>query len=428
MEKSRIGPFALEQKLDPGQTGSVNFAIHVDRRQPVALKVFPAAVIVADEYLREQYEQEFRKLQRLRHPNIVRCYEGGFDDEQGYIAWEFVRGESLLEILRRRERLSWETVVEYALQIAEALSYAHQEDVLHGNLYLDKVLITDEQVLKLLDFRVTHHATPDAVPMKMPSVKDIIYTAPERLEKGLTPTVKSDLYSLGCLMYHLLTGRPPHFSRRREKLLRKIRQRDPQRVCSLVMDCPIWLDALVHQLLQRAPEQRPYSAESVTMGLNVTKDNMVQGKTVAEHAAGGISPIRVGEDRKEARRLLGRPVDPELERPPLFERPWFASTCLAVLLAAVVGVVIWLAWPPSEEKLFRKAQALMSSSELSQWRQAQRRYLEPLLERFPDGKYAEAAREFVERIEQAKAERRASLKKKALEKLGSLETPTGKDE
>ncbi len=128
MAKSRIGPFALEAPMTaPKSSGQMFRAIHLEQRKLAALRVFPIPLGMTPES-RTAFASQLEQLKQLRHPNIVRCYGGGFDSRNAYLAYELVDGESLVALLARRDRLPWETVLEYSQQLAEGLQYAHQWD------------------------------------------------------------------------------------------------------------------------------------------------------------------------------------------------------------------------------------------------------------------------------------------------------------
>ncbi len=118
----------MEQRLG-GPQSSVYRAIHVQRRLPAAVKVFPIPFSVGED-ARKMFLRECEELKRLKHPCIARCFGGGFAERVAYLAFEFIDGESLESLLQRRERLPWEHVVEISQQICSALEYAHAKKLL----------------------------------------------------------------------------------------------------------------------------------------------------------------------------------------------------------------------------------------------------------------------------------------------------------
>src|SRR5688572_8927151 len=128
MDQSRVGPFLLSQRLGDDPAGTVYHAIHAEQRKAVALKLFSVPFATGAD-LSTDYAREWETVKKLRHPNIVRCYGGGFEEMQAYLAYELMPGETLAALLARRGKFSWEQAVEYALQIAAGLEFAHGQGV-----------------------------------------------------------------------------------------------------------------------------------------------------------------------------------------------------------------------------------------------------------------------------------------------------------
>ncbi len=126
MPRSRIGPLALESPLG-GAKSSVFRAVHVQQRSQLAVRVFSTPMGMTRKP--SKVSLSYGELKRLKHPGIARCFGGGFDAMDAYLVYELVEGESLQAILDRKQRLPWEVVIEYGLQLAQALQYAHEQ---HG--------------------------------------------------------------------------------------------------------------------------------------------------------------------------------------------------------------------------------------------------------------------------------------------------------
>lgn len=409
MQKSRFGPFALEERLGGGRTGSVFRALHVQQRRHVALKVFPAPLVANSPAATAALVREVETLKSLQHPNVARCFGGLLEEGQGCIASELVEGETLTTMMARRERFSWETVVDYAIQISSALECAHAAGVIHQDLTPSKIMLTADEQLKVIDFRCDRARNPTCATSQRRTVERVKYQSPEQLRGETDVTHKTDLYSLGCIMFEMLVGRPPFTGRSIAELL-QAREAKAERVDALVMDCPVWLDSLIGQLLDPDPLRRPYSAQAVTLALQETHQKMASQTSVLEHAAGGFSTLPRTADQNIARELMQKARREVLQRkkegeeqPAVWERPWFLATCLVLLIGGIGG---YLLWPENEDSLFRQATALMATQDELQWERARQRYLEPLLEKFPQGAHTHEARDFIDQIDMARAEKR----------------------
>jgi len=409
MSNSRLGQFALEERLRGDGKGDVYRAIHLKHRKQVALKVFPAPLADRSQASQQALAKEVETLKKLQHPHVVQCFGGGFSNMQGYLAYELISGETLRSILNRRGRLGWEQAMDYGRQICTGLEHAHTQQLVHQDLTPSKVLVDDTLGdVKIAGYRVER--SRNTFCDSSPSPPAMWYWSPEQLNGGPI-TIKSDLYSLGCMLFEMLTGDVPHRGDTVEQL-QQARQASPApRPSSVVLECPAWLDGIIQQLLAPDPQNRPYAPGAVLLAFQHAGKNMAAGVSMTEHAAGGFSPLSRPDDNAEARKLLqpetGKVKPPLIvfDGPPLYERPWFLVLCL-LLIAAVVG---FFAWPASEKTLFDRAERLMQSEDLTDWKTARSSYLEPLLSRFPDGEYAERSQQYVDQIDQKMFHRRAKF-------------------
>ena len=402
MARSRIGPLALEAPL--GGAGSHVFrAFHVQQKVQLAVRVFSVPMGMTPEAKRD-FTQQMEELKALRHPGIVRCYGGGFDQRDAYLVYELVDGESLDSILERRQRLPWESVLEYGQQLCNALQVAHDTKRVHGHLLPNKLLVTrDGSQIKISDFR--NDRSLGGLILRPLSVHELPFMAPEALD-GQT-SVAADLYSIGACLYQMLTGKAPFQATDVQKMRQQIATERVPPVATLVFDCPVWLNAIVEQLLEKDPESRPFSAAAVGMALGEAHLRASQGTSVVQHAVSGFSPLQMkSADRNEAEKLLGKKKKKQKSRqeegPAIYERAWFLILCLAIAVAGIVYLLL----PPNEKQLRQRAEKLLATNEPVDWNDARDRYLQMLIDRFPDSENADWAHEQIEIIEMKNAERK----------------------
>jgi hypothetical protein len=233
------------------------------------------------------------------------------------------------------------------------------------------------------------------------------YMAPEQIRGDPPVTPKADLYSLGCVMYELLTGTPPFAGETAGELLFQHMEKKPVRVSTFVLDCPVWLDTLLQQLLEKDPEKRPRDATAVSLALTEIEVKVAEQASVLTHAAsGGPTNINVTADGTQVRNLLKGKKKKKKDTGPFYEQVWFLSLCLAI----VVGLIARGFWPKSEETLLELARVKMESSEPADWELARRDYLTRLQARFPDGKSAPIVRQYLDKIEMHEAEEKLRFK------------------
>src|SRR5438552_3987241 len=284
----RLGPLVLEERL--GDHGSVYHAIHVEQRRSVAVKLLDRLPAPSNRAIQE-FARELLFLQTLQHPNLAPCYGGGVEELQPYLAMELVRGESLDLRLRREGALPWPTAMAVARQVCAALTYADQRNLQHLRLAPSKILLGDDGVMhgivKVVDFRRPRGT------IGLPAVEAqeehiaLAYKAPEQICGKPPVSPSTDVYALGCILFEMLAGRTPFVSDSPRKLAQLQLTADPPRLALLIPDCPVWLDALVAQLVEKDPRKRPPSAAEVGVAIEETQHKMTTGASVAEHVLSG---------------------------------------------------------------------------------------------------------------------------------------------
>ncbi len=400
-DQRRLGPFVLEEKLGAGGMGEVYRATHVETRREVALKVLSAKA-ASSRRIVARFARELEILKALKHPNIVRCYGGGRHETEAYLVMELVGGGSLSSLLRRRGRLPWETVIEYGLQICDGLAYAHEWGIVHRDLTPANILLTEEGQAKIADFGIARVQYGKRLTATKHTLGTVAYMAPEQIRGAPPVSHRTDLYTLGCVLFEMLTGRLPFTCESTAQMLYHHLGEPPPRVSSLVLDCPVWLDGLINQMLEKDPLKRPHDATAVAQALREVQEKVAAGAGVVSHTAtGGPSALKAPkekEDKAQVKKLLGRKKRKKGRQTPIYERAWFLAACLLL----VVGLGAWLLWPDNEDKLFAKMEKYIAAED----RFNAERAGEDLLRRFPEGAHAAQARQYLDSVEMDKAEHR----------------------
>jgi len=224
----------------------------------------------------DEFVQETRIIGKLSHHNIVTIYDVGEHNGHAFIAMELLQGDPLDLYLRHASRMRWSLVVEVAKQLASALDYAHNQGIMHGdikpsNIVYDtqnrKAVLTDFGNAKQADIYQTRTLKVNEVSASTP------YLSPERLH-GLQADQRSDLYSLGCVLYQLLTGEKPFDSADFEELTTQITQRAHKAISVSVNQVPEKLINIVDRLLYKNPRDRIQSAAELLAELNNLPDDV----------------------------------------------------------------------------------------------------------------------------------------------------------
>jgi serine/threonine protein kinase len=401
---SRIGPIALEEPLGGSPDSNVLRGIHMERTKALAVKLLPRHVV--DRPMGgDQYAEDVKKLQKLVHPYIARVLGGAMDAGQPYLVMELIQGESLRDLFDRRGRLPWETMVDIAQQICEALVFAHSQGLVHRRLTPSRVLMAGDGSVKLVGFDSVLGDHDAVVSLKAP-MSVLQYLAPQEIRGKRSVGLESnDLFSLGVILYEGLCGEPPWPADTPAELIRARDAAPAPRASAKVLDLPVWLDVLVARLLLVKREGRFESADEARRAIVVARDKVAAGIGAAQHALSGKhGALNPAVDRADLRRLrkAATASKPKDDGSPIYERAWFLAACLG----AVIALGVWFMWPLSEEALFAKAKPLMASPRPTDWQAAETLYLDEFRERFPGSKHNPEVEEFLLRNAIHEAEER----------------------
>ena len=401
--KRRVGPFELEGKLGVGGMGVVYLATYLKNGKKMAVKVL-APEMSSDQRLVQRFLREMAILSKLRHDNIVRYYGGGKDKTQHFYAMEYMDGGSMEHILKKKGRLSWQETIDQARQVAFALEYAHNHGIIHRDLKPANLFLGKDGRLKLGDFGIARDTQATALTAAGRTVGTYAYMAPEQISGKPPISRKTDLYALGCVMFELLTGKPPFAAPTAAEMLFAHLEQEPPRITGQAPDCPVWLESLVLKLLEKDPDDRYYDALALQVALDEVGQKVAAAESVAQQTiAGGGATVK--DDAAALRQALtGKKKKKKRKKGPVYERVWFLAGCVAL----VAGLVTWVSWPLNDEALFAKAQVLMESKDTSDWDKARENYLEKLLTRSPNGPHAAQARDYIDQIDMDRVERQAT--------------------
>lgn len=304
-------------------------------RRRVAVKVLREQYAADDEFVRRFY-QEAESAARLSHPNIVNTYDVGRQDDTYFIVMELVDGPSLAEIIAADGRLPEPVAIDYAVQIASGLAYAHRQGLLHRDIKPANVLVTKDDVVKLSDFGIARAVSQQTMALTKPGLVmgSVYYISPEQAQEHDVHE-SSDLYSLGVVLYQMLTGKLPYTGESPVTVaLRHIGDPVPTIDVRETGVSPA-LAAIVNRLLQKKPENRFQSASDLASALREARERpTVAGYRIADDAPTGV----IGATRLPPRRspMPDRPyrASDEVEAQTTRRSPWLAVVLIAALLAA----------------------------------------------------------------------------------------------
>ncbi|RME86295.1 MAG: serine/threonine protein kinase, partial [Planctomycetota bacterium] len=265
--KNRIGNYEVEKKIAQGGTSSIYIAHHIQTGKKVALKVLLPHLTRNKEFV-ARFDREGEALTQFDHPHIVKAYETGVYQKHHFIALELLEGESLYEFLGQKTGIDERVALEIGLQIAKAMKYLHEKGFVHRDIKPQNIMITTDQVVKLIDLGLTKQISQISITQKGMILGTPYYISPEQASGAEKIDYRTDIYSWGATMYHLLTGRPPFVGDKAKEVMDKHLKEDPLPPWQINRSISQKTSALILATLEKEPEDRPLSFEMIIHHVN----------------------------------------------------------------------------------------------------------------------------------------------------------------
>ena len=259
--------YEIIEKIGTGGMATVYRAkCHVLKRD-VAVKILRDEFTTDNEFIK-RFNVEAQSAASLTHPNIVSVYDVGHEDNLYYIVMELVKGKTLKEIIVEDGALSWKWAVDLAIQIARGLEKAHRNNIIHRDIKPHNIIITEEGVAKVTDFGIAKAVSNSTITAFGATTGSVHYFSPEHAKGGLTDA-KSDLYSLGVVMYEMVTGKVPFDADTPVSVALKHMQEDPIEPIVLNNKIPLSLNKIILKAMQKEPSMRYQSATEMIRDLEM---------------------------------------------------------------------------------------------------------------------------------------------------------------
>ncbi len=236
-----------------------------------------AIKILKDEYLsneefKRRFKNESKAIAVLSHPNIVRVYNVSFGDRIQYIVMEYVDGITLKEYIEQQGVINWKEAVHFVGQILAALQHAHDKGIVHQDIKPQNILLLQDGTIKVTDFGIARFSRADSNTTSEKAIGSVHYISPEQA-RGEVTDEKADIYSVGVVLYEMLTGQLPFQSDSAVSVAIMQLQQDPKRPREIISTIPMGLEQITIRAMQKSPNSRYRSSAEMLMDINDFKRN-----------------------------------------------------------------------------------------------------------------------------------------------------------
>src|SRR5919201_342471 len=349
------GRYRIMRKLGTGGMANVYLAEDQELGRRVAIKILDDRH-AGDEQFVERFRREAKNAAGLSHPNIVSIYDRGEAEGTYYIAMEYLEGRTLKELIVTKGPTPIPVAIDYTRQMLAALGFAHRNGIVHRDIKPHNVVVGGDGRLKVTDFGIARSGTS-----QMTEVGSIVgtaqYLSPEQA-RGAPVDPRSDLYSLGVVLYEMLTGKVPFTGDTPVEIAMKHLSQVPKPPSEWREQVPHDLDAVVMRALAKDPEQRYGSAEEMDADLA----RVARGVSVARETEDAMTQVLAGAGISSAQTMVQRPRAVAPPAPPVYRAPspyyeepqpgrsfWPWLLALGLIIAGAIGG--WVLYTKIQDQL-----------------------------------------------------------------------------
>ncbi len=269
--KKLEGRYEIVERIGEGGMADVYRANDVVDGKPVAVKILKKEFAENEEFLR-RFRNESKATALLSHPNIVKIYDVGFSDRIQFIVMEYIDGITLNEYIEQSGVLDWRDAVHFVTQILRALQHAHSKGIVHRDIKPQNIMMLRDGTIKVMDFGIAKFAREEGKTGTDKAIGTVHYISPEQA-RGAATDAKSDLYSVGVMLYEMLTGKKPFDHENPVSIAVMHMQADPKRPRSIQADLAPGLEEIILKAMQKDPADRYQSARDMMDDLESFKEN-----------------------------------------------------------------------------------------------------------------------------------------------------------
>ena len=237
----------------------------------VAVKILKEEFLQNEEF-RRRFKNESKAIAVLSHPNIVKVYDVSFGDRLQYIVMEYVEGITLKEYIEQQKVINWKEAVHFVTQILRALQHAHDKGIVHRDIKPQNIMLLQNGNIKVTDFGIARFSRSETRTMTESAIGSVHYISPEQARGEITDD-KADLYSVGVVLYEMLTGQLPFQSDSAVSVAIMQLQSDPKSPRELNDQIPVGLEQITMKAMQKDVRDRYQSAAEMLLDLDEFKRN-----------------------------------------------------------------------------------------------------------------------------------------------------------
>ena len=259
------GRYEIKEIIGVGGMAVVYKAYDNQENRTVAVKILKEEFISNEEFIR-RFKNESKAIAMLSHPNIVKVYDVSFGDLIQYIVMEYIDGITLKEFIEREGSLRWKDAVHFTIQILKGLQHAHDKGIVHRDVKPQNIMVLPDGTIKVTDFGIARFSRSEQRTITDKAIGSVHYISPEQA-RGERTDEKADIYSVGVMLYEMLTGRLPFQAESAVSVAIMQLQRDPQLPTEINGSIPLGLEQITMHAMQKNPERRYQSAAEMLCDL-----------------------------------------------------------------------------------------------------------------------------------------------------------------
>ena len=265
------GRYEIQENIGIGGMANVYKAYDNIDDRIVAVKILKEEFLANEEF-RRRFKNESKAISLLSHPNIVKVYNVNYGDKLQYIVMEYVDGITLKEYIGQQGKISIKETIYFTMQILRALQHAHDKGIIHRDIKPQNIMLLSNGNIKVADFGIARFSYSDTKTMTDSAIGSVHYISPEQA-KGNPIDERTDIYSIGVVMYEMLTGQLPFVSDNSVSVALMQLQNDPKSVRELNPNIPVGLEQIVNKAMQKDAKLRYQTASEMLLDIEEFKRN-----------------------------------------------------------------------------------------------------------------------------------------------------------